>query len=228
MTSPFAQKITDAMPSDNEMIISVVTGVNPLAVSQRGTVIFPGTLGSYSPTIGDEVALLREEATLLALGAVRAATGVYGGPSRLIGRGARTSNSTAAAAEQPVLRVDGLPLVAGNQYFVHVPSVNMAATVANDRGNLNLRFNQTGTATITSTIIQIANSNLLPASPSGSLMTIGATFTATSNSGVGSALLTHSRFAGAGNISLQGGVQFPIELLIYDLGPDVGDTGVDL
>lgn len=224
------QSIVEALPSDNELVIGVVADVTPLLVNTRGAQISPGILGSYSPTVGDNVAMIREEATYLALGAVRdiAGGGVYGGPSRLVARGARTSNSTAAAAEQPVLRVDDIPLVMGNQYFVHVPSANMVATVANDRGNLNLRFNLTGVATTASTIVQIANSNLLPASATGSMMTIGATFTSTVNSSVGSALLTHSRFAGAGNISLQGGAQFPIELLIYDLGPDVGNSGVNL
>lgn len=223
------QKIVEVLPPDNELVIGVVTGITPLVVDVRGGSVTPGVLGSYSPTIGDNVALLRQDATYLALGATRNATGVaYGGPSRLVRRGARTTNSTAAAAEQPVLRVDNIPLVMGNQYFAHVPSVNMASTVANDRGNLNLRLNTAGVATTASMLFQISNSNLLPASATGSLMTIGGSFTSAVNSASGSVLLTHSRFAGAGNISLQGGVQFPIELLIYDLGPDVGDTGVDL
>lgn len=224
------QSIVEVLPSDNELVIGVVTDVTPLLVNTRGASISPGILGSYSPTIGDNVALLREGATYLALGAVRdLAPGAvaYGGPVRIVRRGARTTNTTPAVAEQSVIRVDNIPLVMGNQYFAHVPSVNLVATAA-DRANLNLRLNTAGIATITSTIIQIANTDVLPPSPTGINMTIGATFTSTVNSTTGSVLLTHSRIAGAGSVSLQGGTQFPIELLIYDMGPDIGDTGVDL
>lgn len=225
------QKIVDAMPSDNEMMVGVVTNVTPLTVSLRGATVSPGILGSYAPTIGDNVVVLREESTMLALGAVRnlaAGAVAYGGPSRLVRRGNRITNSTAAAAETSVLRVDNIPLVMGNLYFAVVPDANMVATVANDRGALTLRLNTAGTAVVGSTAIQISNSPPLPASVAGSAIGCGATFVSAVNSTTASVLLTTTRFVGAGNISLQGGATFPIELLIYDLGPDVGDTGVDL
>lgn len=231
MTQPFPQKISEAMPSDNELMMGVVTDVTPLAVSLRGASVSPGILGSYSPTVGDNVAVMREEATLLALGAVRNLTAgatAYGGPMRPIRRGRRETNSTAAAAEQPVLRVDNIPLVMGNLYFFWVPGANMVATVANDRGALTLRLNTSGVATTASTAMQIANSPPLPASVAGSAIGGGATFVSTVNSTNASVLLTTVRFVGTGSISLQGGATFPVELLIYDLGPDMGDTGVDL
>jgi hypothetical protein len=227
MTDSVAGAVEEVMPPDDELVFGVAVSVAPLVVQARGGLLTPGVLGSYSPAVGDDVALIRQDATWLALGATRGAT-PYGGPSRLIGYGSRASNSTAAAAEQSVLRVDDLVLAAGNRYAVQVLNVNMVATVANDRGNLNLRVNQAGTAVIGSPIIQISNSPPLPASISGSEMSIGGTFVATADSTTGSVLLTHGRFAGAGNISLQGGTQFPIELLVFDLGPDVGNTGVSL
>lgn len=227
MTDSVAGAVEEVMPPDDELVFGVVDSVNPLVVRVRGGLVPPGTLGSYAPAVGDDVALIRQDATWLALGATRGAV-PYGGPSRLIKYGARATNSTAAAAEQPVLRVDDLRLVSGNRYAVQVLSVNMVATVANDRGNLNLRVSQAGVATTASTLTQISNSAPLPASASGSEISIGGTFVATANSTTGSVLLTHSRFAGAGNISLQGGTQFPIELIVYDLGPDVGNTGVSL
>ena len=225
------QKIVDAMPSDNEMMIGVVTGVTPLEVALRGATVSPGILSSYSPTIGDNVAVLREESTMLALGAVRnlaAGAVAYGGPMRPIRRGRRETNSTAAAAETAVLRVDNIPLVMGNLYLFTAPGANMVATVANDRGNMILRLSTAGLATVASTAIQISNSLPLPASASGSFIAASATFLSTVNSTTASVLMSTMRFAGAGNISLQGGATFPIELLVYDLGPDVGDTGVDL
>jgi hypothetical protein len=232
MTSPqFPHKIMDALPSDNELMMGVVTNVTPLAVSLRGASVSPGLLGSYSPAIGDNVAVLREESTLLALGAIRnlaAGATAYGGPMRPIRRGRRETNSTAAAAEQPVLRVDDISLTMGNLYFVHMPSANLAGNTAADRGNVMLRLSTAGIATVASTQIQASNTGALLASVAGSSITAGATFTSTVNSTTASVLLSTQRFVGAGTVFLQGGPTFPIELLIYDLGPDIGDTGVDL
>jgi hypothetical protein len=227
----FPEAIADRMPSDNELLMGVVTDVTPLVVNIRGGNESPGILSSYSPTIGDNVAVLREKKALLALGATRntAAGAVgYGGPVRPIARHRRITNSTAAAAETSVLRIDNIRLTMGNLYLAWVPDANMVATVANDRGALTLRLSTAGIATTASTAIQISNSPPLPASVAGSAIGCGTTFVSTVNSTNASVLLTTSRFIGAGNISLQGGATFPIELLIYDLGPDIGDTGVDL
>lgn len=69
MTSPFTQRISDAMPSDNELVLGTVTSVNPLVVNARGgPVNSPGTLGSYIPGLGDPVQMIREGATWLILG----------------------------------------------------------------------------------------------------------------------------------------------------------------
>lgn len=66
----FAQQITDAMPSDNELVVGVVTSVSPLLVAVRGgTNDSAGTVGSYVPAVGDTVQMLRQDATWLILGA---------------------------------------------------------------------------------------------------------------------------------------------------------------
>lgn len=64
------QRIAEAMPPDNELVVGVVASVDPLVVDVRGgTVLNPGTVGSYVPAAGDPVQMLRQDATWLILGA---------------------------------------------------------------------------------------------------------------------------------------------------------------
>lgn len=227
MTDTVAQAVEEVLPPDDEVVYGVATATAPFQVQARGGLFNPGVLSSYSPVVGDRVALLRQDATWLALGATRG-PGTPGGPARLVRYGVRFTPTTASAAEQGVLRIDDIALAQGNRYAAQVISVNMVVSVGNDRGNLNLRVSQSGVATTASTLIQVANSPQIQAVAAGIGLSIGGTFVATASSIDASVLLTHARISGAGNISLQGGTQFPIELLIYDLGPDLGNTGVSL
>jgi hypothetical protein len=68
MTQPFPQKIQDAMPSDNELVIGTVVSGNPLIVNARGGEQMPGRLSTTGLVADDTVALLREGATWLVLG----------------------------------------------------------------------------------------------------------------------------------------------------------------
>lgn len=64
----FPQKIADAMPSDNELIIGTVVDGDVLTVNARGGNITPGRLSTTGLAVGDPVAMLREGETWLALG----------------------------------------------------------------------------------------------------------------------------------------------------------------
>lgn len=69
MTAPFPQKIVDAMPSDNELVVGTVISGNPLSVSARGaTITGAGRISTTGLTAGDSVMMLREGATWAALG----------------------------------------------------------------------------------------------------------------------------------------------------------------
>lgn len=76
MTSPFTQRISDAMPPDDEMVIGTVVSGNPLTVSARGgTIEDVGRLSSAAYDTGQPVALIRQDSTWLALGSVIGSTG---------------------------------------------------------------------------------------------------------------------------------------------------------
>ena len=66
MTSP-ALDIALAMPPDNRLRIGIVTGTAPTV---QGTVINAGVLSSYTPAVGDNVAVLRGQSSWLVLGKV--------------------------------------------------------------------------------------------------------------------------------------------------------------
>lgn len=72
----FPDKITDAMPPDNEMVIGTVVSGAPLVVNARGgDITGAGRLSSAGVAVGDPVALIRQDATWLMLGKLIGASG---------------------------------------------------------------------------------------------------------------------------------------------------------
>jgi hypothetical protein len=65
-----AEAVAGAVPSDNELVVGVVTSVSPLTVLIRGAQVTRslGVLGSYVPTVGDNVQVIRQDASWLILG----------------------------------------------------------------------------------------------------------------------------------------------------------------
>lgn len=149
------------------------------------------------------------------------------GWGRIIGRGRRITTSTASASEQSVLRVDGIPVVAGNVYVIMTNPIILDTTVANDVGRINLRIDETGAAATTaSTIIAVAQQRLDDAT-NGNSCAVSTTRLASADASW-SILLTTSRVSGTGNISIVSSSSSPIEIVVYDCGVDPSDTGVDL
>jgi hypothetical protein len=70
----FPEAIVSQMPPDDELVIGTVTSGNPLTVNVRGGSVQPGRLSTTGLTVGDPVALIRQDATWLALGKMIAGT----------------------------------------------------------------------------------------------------------------------------------------------------------
>ena len=68
MTLPEA--IQDALPPDDRMRISTILSVIPTTIDVEGNATPAGCLSSYTPIIGDTVAVLRQDSTWLILGRV--------------------------------------------------------------------------------------------------------------------------------------------------------------
>lgn len=146
---------------------------------------------------------------------------------QIVSRGRRITTSTASASEQSVLRLDGIPVVAGNVYLITTNPVTLDSTVANDVGRINLRIDETGAAATTSSTQIALGQQRLDDAANGNTCSACSSRSATAT-GSWSVLLSTSRVTGTGNISVVGSSAGPIELYVIDCGPDPGDTGVDL
>lgn len=90
--------ITDVLPPDNMVRMGVVTATNPLTVSMQGGLVkSPGRLGSYGPMVGDNVVLLRQDASWLVAG------DVFSNTSTVPGAGITTMTQAIASASIPVV-----------------------------------------------------------------------------------------------------------------------------
>jgi len=145
----------------------------------------------------------------------------------VVGRGRRETNSTAASAEQSVLRVDGISLKSGNLYWIASGPLRPVTTVANDVHSVILRIDVAGAAATTSSS-QLQNQRVTSAA-TGTLdhVDIGAFYVAVADVTL-SVLLSTARVSGTGTIALGAASTVPIDLFVIDCGVDPGDTGVDL
>lgn len=147
-------------------------------------------------------------------------------PGTMIGRGARTTSSSTTTTETAVLRVDSIPVTSGRAYVVATSPLWLASSVANDIITGRIRFDTSGNATTSSTILGEAGA----AQPSGASagVPIVLPFIATGTGNV-SFLLSVGRVAGSGNCSIAASAGHPtIDLTIVEAGIDPTDTGVDL
>jgi len=125
------QKIAQAMPSDNGLVIGTIATLNPLTVNVRGGIVNnPGLLDDSRPIplqVGDTVALLRQDQTWLMLGAVSAGS-VAQYPLMQAGQALLSFTAQTSATLAVVFSVP----------FQSTPSV--VATIASGSGNANLWF----------------------------------------------------------------------------------------
>ena len=217
--------------------IGIVTQVLPLLVDVQGTLMRGvGKLDSYLPMVGDYVALLGQSAvsadgsSWLALGRA-AVSDVATSHMGVIARGLRTTTSTATTTEVGVLRIDNIPVFDGRLYRVSLAtSALWNSTVAADlmEGRFYYGFGATSTLAVIGTnvfgILSIAARSASGAQFSDSV----SAFLPSPGTGVLSVLLTVLRTAGAGSVSITSSATYPIHMLVEDVGPDPGDTGVDI
>jgi hypothetical protein len=155
----------------------------------------------------------------------------YSDLGRIVARGRRsTATGNLTTTETGVLRLDNVPVFDSRAYAILSANLNVDASVANDIGECRYRVAQatgTGTTATTSstqigrwrsTIDDATNSNVLP----------WVAFYYPSADGYLSVLLSAFRASGSGNIVVFANNVEPIDLVVLDLGPDPGDTGVVL
>jgi hypothetical protein len=148
---------------------------------------------------------------------------------KIVGRGSRPTNATAVSSttEQAVLRVDSMSVKSGYLYQIFAKCW-ITVTNAADVPRTFLHLNNAGAATTSST--QIDCTQTKPGLAADVSMIAQGEYVPAADETI-SVLLSYNRAAGAGTVTMLGGTNNPIppiRLYIICMGPDVGDTGVDL
>lgn len=214
--------------------IGIVTQVLPLLIDVQGTILVGvGKLDTYQPMVGDYVALLGQSAvsadgsSWLALGRASVSDVATSGRGA-IARGLRITNSSTTTTEVGVLRIDNIPVFEGRLYRVWLAtSVIFFSTVANDLLEGRFYYSLTGLATIGVNLF--GTISIESRTAGGAQYTDGTgAFLPSPGTGTMSVLFTVLRTAGTGTISVQASANYPVHLVVEDIGPDPGDTGVDV
>lgn len=146
----------------------------------------------------------------------------------VLGLADRQSAGTATAAvEQAYLRLDSVPIIGGEMYFIEISPFIFDSTVAGDLMECRIRINTAGNATTAST--QLGTISTDSKTGSGSQRTKGGTFqyTAAANGNL-SILLSYIRTGGTGNVRINASATNPCKITVRRGGTAPSDTGVDL
>lgn len=145
---------------------------------------------------------------------------------RLIARHRRESNSSTTTTEIAVMVVDGIACKSGRHYRISTSPLHLSSSVNTDAITARIRYTTDGsTATTASTQLgQMTVDRDQAASESAPIIL---ELNPASDQTV-SLVLTVGRTIGTGNVSIEGNSIYPVCLWVDDMGPDVGDTGIDL
>lgn len=148
-----------------------------------------------------------------------------------VARGQRVTASTGTTATtgataQGVMRISG-SVRGGRLYRVSAPNLPCRSTTSGDRIAVQLTYTTNGTTPVVgSTRLTFGQKEVVGASVPNSLSVEG--FYAPSTDLTLAVLLSIYRQSGSGTVSLLGASDWPIDMLIEDVGTDTTDVGVDL
>jgi hypothetical protein len=108
-----AGAIADALPPDDRMRIGIIVSVAPVTVDVQGARLPGHAVGSYTPMVGDTVAVLRQDQTWLILGKTTSDSATSTGPVFQAG----SASMTVAAA------VSGTQNVTFARPFTRIPAI---------------------------------------------------------------------------------------------------------
>ncbi len=235
----FADTISKDRGQPATVRIGVVTNLLPLEITVQATPFRNvGVLNSYIPQLGDVVAVLGQSAvsadgsSWLVLGHAAASDTAYA-RAGVIARGYRITSSSGTTTDVGVLRLDDIPIFEGRLYRAQMAtSCIFNSAVANDLIEGRFYYSLTGPATTASTLFGTLSIETRTAS--GAQYTDGtcAFLPSPVATGAGSAtmsvLFSILRTAGTGTINISASASYPIHMIVEDMGPDPGDTGVDV
>jgi hypothetical protein len=142
-------------------------------------------------------------------------------------RGIRTTDSSATSGttEIGVIRLDDLDLKAGKVYLVTSGNLRPDLSVATDRVKVNLRYSSAGSATNSST--EIGRVESATVGDLNSLPPVSGVITPASDEATASVRLSIVRPTGTGTFFLEADPQHGIQIRVFCIGDDPGDSGID-
>lgn len=144
-----------------------------------------------------------------------------------IARGNRTTSSSTTTSEVGVLRLDDIPLKAGQLYIIQTSSMFLGSTTSGDGIGATLRYTIDGSTPNPTTSTRLASIHALAGSSSPALPLI-AKYIPGSNLDF-SVVLTVVRWSGSGTVSMGTDANHPdIDLMIIAAGAAPADTGTDI
>lgn len=230
----FAAQVAKSRGQPATVRIGVVTSVIPPQVTVQGTVLAQvGFLDGYSPSLGDNVAVLGQSAvsadgsSWLVVGAVEAGAGApLVGYGRLIAWYERMTSTAAAASPVGVLRLDRLEVPANRQLFILAQGHGDGTTNGNTL-RLTVNFTTDGTdATAASPVLVTSRWEQTDAAEP-EFITCMKMFQSSVNTSL-SLALSIVLAAGAGNISTNSDATRPAAIYVFDQGTSIPASGVDL
>lgn len=149
---------------------------------------------------------------------------------RIVKRGRRTTPlGGITTVELPLLRIDDIPVFADRAYMIKTSNMNLDGSLANDIGAVRVRVNQSPTPGIAATVANAAQIGQLRSTlddPTSSNVLPATAFWFPSADGYMSVLLGAVRTGGTGTLQVFCSLTEILDLVVYDLGDDPGDTGV--
>lgn len=149
---------------------------------------------------------------------------------KIVRRARRVTNSTGTTTEIGVERLDDIPILAGRCYEISTTTLIIDGTSDGGQIAAHIRYTTDGsTPTTASPIIPGGNTQFRQAANAvtESAAPICTTYTPVADETL-SLLLTVRNFAGGGTVAMAADSINIIEMRVKDLGPDPGDTGVDI
>jgi len=148
-------------------------------------------------------------------------------PLGIIARGNRTTSSTTTTTEVGVERLDDIPVYAGRSYKIWTSPLNLDSSVANDVVLAAVRYTTDGSTPSTSSTVLSAIQERCDDATNGPVLPFCCDYSPAADQLL-SVLLSVGRVSGTGSVSIIGSATRPINLNVEDMGPDPGDTGVDI